>query len=168
MISLARSLQCLTNLSQSSLDLKKELQANMGQRFNNIEGNYILSVCALLDPRFKKLAFDQAFMYQSTVEKLSGEVTLAQSKENSEQSRSTTCRDSCRSSLLWSIMDSRITKVQSSLQPLHSVTLIKSFLDQVNLPSNQVVLKYVAEVIGTCTWYQILTTLNLTLKSSKY
>ena len=106
----------------------------MGRRFNNIEGNYILSVCALLDPRFKKLAFDQAFMYQSTVEKLSGEVTLAQSRENSEQSRSMTCGDSCQSSSLWSIVDSHITEAQSSLQPLHSVTLIKSFLDQVNLP----------------------------------
>ena len=53
-------------------------------------------------------------------------------------------------------MDSHITKAQSSLPQLHSVTLIKSFLDQVNFPSYEVVLKYVAEVIGTCTWYQIL------------
>ena len=88
-VPLARSLQRLTNLSQSSLELKNELLTNMARKCNNIEGNYILSVSALLDPRFKMLAFGQALMYQSAVEKLSGKVTLAQSKETSEQSAST-------------------------------------------------------------------------------
>ena len=55
-IPLARSLQSLTQLSPSTLPVEGELLSNMAGKFINLEGNYLLTVSALLDPRFRKSA----------------------------------------------------------------------------------------------------------------
>ena len=56
-IPIARSLQQVTLGSNPSLQLQKELVAQMQRRFGNIEGNATLAKSTLLDPRLKKLAF---------------------------------------------------------------------------------------------------------------
>lgn len=56
-IPIARSLQQVTLGSNPSLQLQKELVAQMERRFGNIEGNATLAKSTLLDPRLKKLAF---------------------------------------------------------------------------------------------------------------
>ena len=60
LIPMARSLQHVTGVSDTStsvMHLKEELVAQMCHRFTNIEGNPLLAVSTLLDPRLKKLAF---------------------------------------------------------------------------------------------------------------
>ena len=53
---MAHSLHSLTQLSPSTLPLKQELLSNMARKFLNLQGNYLLTVNALLDPRFRKSA----------------------------------------------------------------------------------------------------------------
>ena len=51
-IPMARSLQLMINKSTSTRPLKLELIEQMRHRFTNMEGNLLLSLSTLLDPRF--------------------------------------------------------------------------------------------------------------------
>lgn len=135
-IPLARSLQRLTSQSNLTLDLKHELLSSMSRRFTNMEANYTLTVSTLLDPRFKRLGFNDSSKYQSAMEKLGREMAATNTESSSgEQSSS-----ACSTSGLWSFVDTRFAELGHA-QPTEHATIIKSYLDQGNIPRKEDPLK---------------------------
>lgn len=63
-------LNVLTTTTESGARLKKVLYEEFSKRFENIEQIYILTGATLLDPRFKKLHFENHLAYSNALKKL--------------------------------------------------------------------------------------------------
>ena len=121
-IPMARSLQLMISKSTSTRPLKLELIEQMRQRFTNMEGNLLLSLSTLLDPRFKKLGFVDSNKYKEAVQYLTGEIgNLVELDEPTI------------THWFWAALDEKVATSRSTTVTASATVLVRSFLDQHNI-----------------------------------
>ena len=131
-IPLARSLQRITAASSSSYSLKHELLSSMTRRFTNMEANYPLAASTLLDPRFKKLGFGDPSTCTQACDRLLNDLVATISAE-SNASSSAAANSSSSESVLWSLIDQRVSASQSRPSTSSSMITFGAYLDETNL-----------------------------------
>ena len=128
-IPLARSLQRLT--AGRSLNLSKYLVSQMNRRFVNMESNFILSVAALIDPRYKKAAFSDLGALESTIRRMVNEAASCTPEpepfENELAPKKT--------NQLWEEFDKRVEETSTRRSATTNATVEKQqYFQQKNIP----------------------------------
>ena len=129
-IPMARSLQLMISKSTSTRPLKLELIEQMRQRFTNMEGNLLLLLSTLLDPRFKKLGFVDSNKYKEAVQYLTGEIGNLVEQDEPTITQSST---GLTGSGLWAALDEKVATSRSITVTASATVLVRSFLDQHNI-----------------------------------
>ena len=128
---LAKSLQVHTAKSTSTRPLKLELIEQMRKRFSNMEGNHLLSVSTLLDPRFKKSGFFQPTGYNQVVKHLVGEIGSVVVEQSVQEPQAT---NDVNSAGLWATIDERVASARSTTSvTANSTAVVRTYLDQPNI-----------------------------------
>lgn len=119
---LAKSLQRLTGeITEKDTPLVSNLSYQMRRRFTNIESARMLAMSTLLDPRMKKLAFnDSAAVRQAeqwVVQEMSGHIQTNDSNEDRQPSNTTEAAG------LWDLFDTVVKQLTSQRTSTSNVTL---------------------------------------------
>ncbi|KAJ8333549.1 hypothetical protein SKAU_G00415570 [Synaphobranchus kaupii] len=152
-ILLAKGLQRVTanyqrsvTVTQQASDLVNSLCANMAGRFHRMEYNHTLGDAAVLDPRFKKVAFgdataaDEAFQRIATA---AGRVTLSSSEPSQQPGQQEGAGSAAQGSVVWSHFYDRVAGAVSTRNPTADAIMeVRSYLEEPLLPKSSDPLKW--------------------------
>ena len=133
-IPLARSLQHLTSGTDKDITLVTELTAQLRRRFTNIESAHLLAISTLLDPRIKKLAFQDSGAVrqgeQWIIQEMAGLVP-ADSQPSVDDTQST----STEKTGLWDLFDAKVAQSYTHRTGTSSATLeARKFFEEQIVP----------------------------------
>lgn len=116
------------------------IQKEMFNRFKDIEENELSAQCTVLDPRFKKLGFDDENKFNAAVEKIKAKITTFHVEDTAAVEAKETPQPTSSSSLLWGEFDSKVAKL--SAREGHSrlaagIVELDKYLQEPLLPRSQ-------------------------------
>ena len=124
-IPISRCLQRLVSTQQAARPLAMYLVNEMKGRFLGMEGNKMLALSTIVDPRFKKLAFADCDTTEKAIRALVSEASASVHQQNSSDEPSSSSSSShtassttSSSSGLWQLFDEQVTQTQAATQNL--------------------------------------------------
>ncbi|CAB4060257.1 unnamed protein product [Lepeophtheirus salmonis] len=139
MLILCRGLQRVTVENQTSIltanvkELVNTLCAIMNKMFHRLEYNIVLSETTILDPRFKKLAFNDTTAFDETVQRITSRAArfshpspMSEGQEGTEEKQ-----ERRQESDVWRLFEERLTGDSTRRNPLSdSIMEVRSYLEE--------------------------------------
>ncbi|XP_040582127.1 zinc finger BED domain-containing protein 4-like [Lepeophtheirus salmonis] len=139
MLILCRGLQRVTVENQTSIltanvkELVNTLCAMMNKMFHRLEYNIVLSETTILDPRFKKLAFNDTTAFDETVQRITSRAArfshpspMSEGQEGTEEKQ-----ERRQESDVWRLFEERLTGDSTRRNPLSdSIMEVRSYLEE--------------------------------------
>lgn len=105
------SKSCVTSIGR---DLRAALQSNFSKRFGSIEKEKVMAMATVLDPRYKKMHFENPIAFSEILRRLNNELSAANNEFETNRATPTTTESDTNN--IWDIHDKMLNNCLSNIE----------------------------------------------------